>query len=562
MFVAVARRCLARRTTSISGLKLITNIRTNSNGPKIQFNDLKKREKQLNEQDNLSKEEKNLRKLKLQEELKKLQAEEDLEADEEAEINENERNVNKKSTETEVKSNQKDENNESEKAKESEDKLSLESDSSEAPTPEIISEIKQTITHDLKPNDDSVSAEIKHQDVTRIHHKPEPQKKRKDDDTSQNIDGLVNVLATSATLKGNKFPHIDDKINQEIHSEIDNLPSQKENRKSDFSKKITLRLESLQETILKATRALNDVTGYSAIEKLKKSIESLEDELKECKQNVKDAKKKYNESITLRSKSQREVNELLTRKHDWRSNDLERFTELYRNDHANELRENDAQKELTEAELKVDSVQLKLTQLILTRYHEEQIWSDKIRQASTWGTWILMGANLLLFIVATFFVEPWKRKRLVSAFEKQVKETLVGISQDDKEVIEPVMKEIEKSKNLEPMDPVIEEFKDFAMVMANIEEEQQEESIGQDLLENATNQSSNTVNQPLFPITIESIRSLWERIKTTLMNHYYVLANKQVNEIKLLKSEFTFFSLFLTIIGGGLGSVITVLVRR
>lgn len=124
---------------------------------------------------------------------------------------------------------------------------------------------------------------------------------------------------------------------------------------------------------------------------------------------MKKCKQEYGEAIQRRSHSQREVNELLTRKHNWSPHDLERFTELYRNDHQNENYEQSCEKKLEEAELKVDGIQLKLTQLILTRYHEEQIWSDKIRRSSTWGTWVLMGLNVLLFVIATFFVEPWNR---------------------------------------------------------------------------------------------------------------------------------------------------------
>ena len=61
------------------------------------------------------------------------------------------------------------------------------------------------------------------------------------------------------------------------------------------------------------------------------------------------------------------------------------------------------------------------------RYHEEQIWSDKIRRASTWGTFALMGVNVLLFIVVQVGFEPWRRKRLVRGFEEKVKEAVQQI---------------------------------------------------------------------------------------------------------------------------------------
>ncbi|KAF3987565.1 hypothetical protein FT663_03884 [Candidozyma haemuli var. vulneris] len=213
-------------------------------------------------------------------------------------------------------------------------------------------------------------------------------------------------------------------------SDIQNLPSQKEKLRSEFSKKLELHMENLQEAIFRATRALNDVTGYSGIEKLKKSVDSLEAELKKQKQTVKDCKVRYSEAIQKRSDSQKEINELLTRKHNWSPVDVERFTELYRNDHTNQQEESQAEQELADAESAVDSVQNKLTQSILTRYHEEQIWSDKIRQASTWGTWIIMGVNVLLFTVATFLVEPWKRRRLVNAFDAQVQQKMDSFAND------------------------------------------------------------------------------------------------------------------------------------
>jgi len=59
------------------------------------------------------------------------------------------------------------------------------------------------------------------------------------------------------------------------------------------------------------------------------------------------------------------------------------------------------------------------------RYHEEQIWSDKIRRASTWGTFALMGVNVVLFIVVQIGFEPWRRKRLVRGFEEKVKEVVL-----------------------------------------------------------------------------------------------------------------------------------------
>jgi sensitive to high expression protein 9 len=149
-----------------------------------------------------------------------------------------------------------------------------------------------------------------------------------------------------------------------------------------------------------------------------------ESRVRQARSLVRQAKEAYSAAINRRSASQREVNELLQRKHAWSHADLERFTSLYRSDHANEVAESEAQEALTAAEREVEEATAQLNRSILSRYHEEQIWSDKIRRMSTWGTWGLMGVNVLLFLVFQILVEPWRRKKLVTGFEEKVKEAI------------------------------------------------------------------------------------------------------------------------------------------
>jgi len=183
-------------------------------------------------------------------------------------------------------------------------------------------------------------------------------------------------------------------------------------------------MDNLQSNIFIAGQRLNDLTGYSGIEALKKEIEDQEELVRTTRASVQKAKADYTTAIALRSASQREVNELLQRKHAWSHSDLERFTTLYRSDHANEVAENSAQEAVAIAERRAEEASSKLSATILARYHEEQIWSDKIRRMSTWGTWGLMGVNVLLFMVFQVAIEPWRRKRLVKGFEEKVVEAL------------------------------------------------------------------------------------------------------------------------------------------
>ncbi|KAH8154837.1 uncharacterized protein LAJ45_01368 [Morchella importuna] len=227
-----------------------------------------------------------------------------------------------------------------------------------------------------------------------------------------------------------------------------NLPSQQDLRRSEMAKKFTKAMEDLQIAVFTAGQKLNVLTGYSEIEALKKSIEALEEAVKSSRQAVRNAKEEYQSAIARRSASQREVNELLQRKHAWSPSDLERFTELYRSDHANEQAEVAAQEQLAVAESVVDDMQAKLSRSILSRYHEEQIWSDKIRRASTWVTWGLMGFNVLLFVVVQLWLEPWKRKRLVGSFEDKVRDViqeeglrnaLLNLHVEPEEVVQQIM---------------------------------------------------------------------------------------------------------------------------
>ncbi|KAL8694835.1 MAG: hypothetical protein Q9218_000594 [Villophora microphyllina] len=202
------------------------------------------------------------------------------------------------------------------------------------------------------------------------------------------------------------------------------LPSHTESLRSPLSHRFTHLMDTVQTSLFTLPQHLNHLTGYTGIESLKASIAAQEANLETTRSVLAAARTAYSAAIKQRSASQREVNELLQRKHIWSPADLERFTELYRSDHANELHESQAHEALTKAEKEAEEAGARLSESILKRYHEEQIWSDKIRRMSTWGTWGLMGVNVLLFLVFQIGVEPWRRKRLVKGFEEKVQQAL------------------------------------------------------------------------------------------------------------------------------------------
>ncbi|KAL8391911.1 hypothetical protein RB595_002205 [Gaeumannomyces hyphopodioides] len=191
-------------------------------------------------------------------------------------------------------------------------------------------------------------------------------------------------------------------------------------------------MDNLQTRFLAGTQTLNELTGYDSIEDIKRRNAQLEAQLSEAQATLREARARYKTAHSARASTQREVTTLLARKDSWAPPDLERFTHLYRHDHALEAEAARAAEALTEAEADEAALSQRLNSGIMRRYHEEQIWSDRIRRASTWGTWGLMGVNVLLFLAFQFVAEPWRRRRLVRS-----------IAEGEKGVMDEVRRELE-----------------------------------------------------------------------------------------------------------------------
>lgn len=246
--------------------------------------------------------------------------------------------------------------------------------------------------------------------------------------SSSSTSTLGSSILTEATKTDSNAPisrnHDTQGANSHGLFEPPNLPSAEESRRSLLAKRLSHLMENVQGNIFVASQRLNDLTGYSGIEALKERITVLEETLEKAQEDVRSSRQHYKQTIADRAASQREVNNLLSRKETWSPADVERFTTLYRSDHSNELGVQEAASKLADAERAAEQAASRLSASILNRYHEEQIWSDKIRRMSTWGTWGLMGVNVLLFLVFQFGFEPWRRARLVRGFEEKVAEAL------------------------------------------------------------------------------------------------------------------------------------------
>ncbi|KAL1902472.1 sensitivity to high expression protein she9 [Sporothrix stenoceras] len=214
-------------------------------------------------------------------------------------------------------------------------------------------------------------------------------------------------------------------------AESSSLPSFVESRRSALNARFSRFMDDLQARFVSASQTLSDLTGYTAIEHIKAHNAKLETDLATAQADLRVARRAYQAVNERRAATQREVTTLLARKDSWAPPDLERFTVLYRQDHELETSAQKAVEQLKEAEADEARLSAAVTSGILKRYHEEQVWSDRIRRQSTWGTWGLMGINVVLFIILQVIAEPWRRKRLMR-----------GIAEAESGVLEDVRKEL------------------------------------------------------------------------------------------------------------------------
>ncbi|KAJ3890875.1 sensitive to high expression protein 9 [Lentinula edodes] len=251
--------------------------------------------------------------------------------------------------------------------------------------------------------------------------------------TSRPAPSLSKPLSPANSDSEDRQPRSLDELKEKLLKWVNDRAFHFRRRADNFTGATKVRLSGLG-------AELNKVTGYEEIDALKRQVVEQEARIETTRQAARTAKVNHDEAVVRRSKSQREVNDLLQRKSSWTDEDVIRFTSLVREDHLLEQEEARAKLAVEEAENAVENEFTELMRSILARYHEEQVWSDKIRSASTYGQLAVLGLNMFVFILAIVLVEPWKRKRLAQTFEKKVEE----LNEEYKEMLGDNMQILQK----------------------------------------------------------------------------------------------------------------------
>jgi len=256
------------------------------------------------------------------------------------------------------------------------------------------------------------------------------------------------------------------------------LPSHTANLRFELTKRFHRYMEHLLNLAAIYSQRLNIYTGtdYTGISALRTAIGSQEQLVRSALHSVAGAKDDYAAAFAAQAASQKEVVQLLERKHSWTSSDLERYMALIRSEHINEQGVQRAKEQLAEKERQLEEVRSALEKSERRLYHEEQIWSDTIRRNSTWVTFGLMGLNILLLLVSLALLEPWRRRRLVREIRRAldekvaVPETMVQMmpaSATATAAIAPI--ETAVDANVAPATKSLEQIKHDMPISTNIE---------------------------------------------------------------------------------------------
>lgn len=200
------------------------------------------------------------------------------------------------------------------------------------------------------------------------------------------------------------------------------------------NKRVGSSLVSASRSVNSIQRLINQATGYDSCEKLKDAVLQRDRDYTALKEHATSTKHNYYKSIDERAKCQRELNALLQRKHLWTEEDVNRFTELYKNEMRLESAEMQGKSETEALEKQLDQLHLDLMNGMRERYQQEQLWSDKIRKISAYGTVGLLCVNIGLFLAVHFWIEPRKKAKFLADLSK-----VTRAEREEKEQLEEIL---------------------------------------------------------------------------------------------------------------------------
>mmetsp|Transcript_12723 Transcript_12723/g.35164 ORF Transcript_12723/g.35164 Transcript_12723/m.35164 type:complete len:290 (-) Transcript_12723:26-895(-) len=161
----------------------------------------------------------------------------------------------------------------------------------------------------------------------------------------------------------------------------------------------TLPAKSLQlpPALSKLWEQTSDAIGIRHLEMLKRNVEEKEENQRLAVERRREALATHDRLVSEQAVAQRELASLLQRREHWQLDEISRFTALTRREHEMKLWLESSLAGRREAEAAADTSQHLFMRSMQERYHAELLWQDKYRALNLYGTWALIGVNMLIF---------------------------------------------------------------------------------------------------------------------------------------------------------------------
>jgi hypothetical protein len=141
----------------------------------------------------------------------------------------------------------------------------------------------------------------------------------------------------------------------------------------------------------------------------------------ECRDAVEAAQKAHDDSHKRHAS-------LLMRREQWDKADATSFVDVTASEVQSRQALYDTRDALRRAEDKAGQCQRDYMDAMRQRYHEEQMWQDKWRMISTYGTWSLIGLNTVIFLFSQFFYQ-WRESQRLKAMGRLINENLLSLQE-------------------------------------------------------------------------------------------------------------------------------------
>eukprot|EP00526_Cylindrotheca_closterium_P014299 CAMPEP_0113649508 /NCGR_PEP_ID=MMETSP0017_2-20120614/26304_1 /TAXON_ID=2856 /ORGANISM="Cylindrotheca closterium" /LENGTH=348 /DNA_ID=CAMNT_0000561881 /DNA_START=175 /DNA_END=1217 /DNA_ORIENTATION=+ /assembly_acc=CAM_ASM_000147 len=153
-------------------------------------------------------------------------------------------------------------------------------------------------------------------------------------------------------------------------------------------------------------------SGMREIYQLKEKVDKSSVEFDAKQRQVAEARSELSAALKAWEESQGQHTQLLQTRDKWTPDQAQEFASLVQAEVTVRNNLEAAKKNLTKQESQQASAQIEYMNDLRKRYHEEQIWQDKWRVLSTFGTWGLIVLNSIVFLGSQYMTRLRETRRL------------------------------------------------------------------------------------------------------------------------------------------------------